>query len=121
MEEKPYQNIDLPQSNPLDLKTTEDSEETLVKKTINPKILLLIILGAIIFVLLLLSLIVTQVRKTNSNLPSITPTPIPSTSTPINNDSLIPSPFQEPFKNLEQSFSQDPDLPIPQIDTQIGL
>ncbi|MFA5026229.1 MAG: hypothetical protein WC503_07020, partial [Candidatus Shapirobacteria bacterium] len=62
MEEKLYQNIDLPQNNPLDIKPAE-IPDTSIKKPLNPKVLLLIILGSIIFILLLLSLIVIQVRK----------------------------------------------------------
>lgn len=119
MEEKLYQNIDIPQNNPLDIKI--DSTDNIVKKTIIPKILILIILASIVFVLLLLSLIVTQVRKNTSNIPVATPTTIPITPIPTNSDSLIPSPYQQSFKEIEQSLSQDPDLPIPQVDTQIGL
>ena len=119
MDEKPYQNIDLPKNNPLDIPT--DLIETKTKKPLNPKVLLIIILGAFIFVLLLVSLIVTQVRKNNSNLFPVLPTPSPTTAPPTINDSLIPSPYQDAFKQLEQSLSSDPDLPVPQIDTEIGL
>jgi len=117
MDEKLYQNIDLPQNNPLD--TPQDLPKDTEKKPINPKILLLIILGGIIFILLILSLVVTQIRNKNSNTQSI-PTPTPATIIPTPNDSLIPSPYQESFKNLEKSFEQDPDLPAPQIDITVG-
>lgn len=118
MEEKIYQNIDIPQNNPLDIE--EKNTDISIKKPLNPKILLLIILASIIFVLLLLSLIVVQVRKNKSNLPPAIPTTVPIIVKPTTNDSLIPSPYQEQFKQIEQSFSQDPDLPIPQTDTTIG-
>ena len=117
MDEKLYQNIDLPQNNPLDI--PDEITEITEKKPLNPKILLLIILGIIIFILLLLSLIVTQMRNKNPNIQNI-PTPIPVTNMPTPNDSLIPSPYQESFKNLEKSFEEDPDLPAPQIDITVG-
>lgn len=119
MEEKLYQNIDALQNNPLDTVEIKDIN-TSEKKPLNPKILLLIILGAIVFVLLLLSLIVTQVKKNKSNLSPATPTPIPVVAIPTNSDSLIPSPYQQAFKQIDQSLNQDPDLPVPQIDTSIG-
>lgn len=117
MDEKLYQNIDLPQNNPLNVPQVlpNDSE----KKSINPKILLLIILSGIILTLLLLSLIVTQIRNKNSNNSNI-PTPIPIIIIPTPNDSLIPTAYQESFKNLEKSFEQNPDLPAPQIDITVG-
>lgn len=119
MDEKPYQNIDLPQSNPLD--TKEEITEISVKKTLNPKILIIIIFGSIILILLFISLITTQTRKKYSNGLKSTPTSIAPLATPTTNDSLIPIQYQQSFKQLEQSFSQDPDLSVPQIDTQIGL
>jgi hypothetical protein len=119
MDEKLYQNIDLPQNNPLDI--TDETSEVTTKKPLNPKMLLLIILGSLIFVLLLLSLIITRVQKNKSNSTSATPTPVQIVALPSVNDSLLPSPYQELFRQLEQSFSQDPDLPVPQIDTEIGL
>ena len=115
MDEKLYQNIDFPQNNPLDI--GEVLPDTSEKKPLNPKILLLIILGVIIFILLLLSIIVTQVRK--NQIPA-TPTPVPIVATPTINDSLIPTQYQENFKNLEKSFEMDPDLPAPQIDITVG-
>ncbi len=124
MEEKLYQNIDIPQNNPLEVKEEKIVEETSInteRKPLNPKILLLIILGVIIFILLILSLIVTQIRKNPSNLPKVTPTENPIISTPTPNDSLIPSPYQESFKEINQSLNQDPDLPVPQIDPKIGF
>lgn len=122
MEEKLYQNIDLPQNNPLKVEEVPtETNETKVKKPLNPKILLLIILGAIIFVLLIASLVVTQVRQRQSNLPSSIPTSNPIVATPTPSDSLIPTQYQESFKQVEQSLTQDPDLPVPQIDPKIGL
>jgi len=118
MEEKPYQNIDLPRDNPLDVK--EEIPETSVKKSLNPKTLLLIILGAVIFVLFLLILIFTQVRQQKPATTQVIPTSVPVSTNPVTNDSLIPSPYRDAFQKLEQSFSQDPDLPAPQIDTEIG-
>ena len=119
MEEKLYQNIDALQNNPLDTIEAKDIKPS-EKKPLNPKVLLLIILGSIVFVLLLLSLIVTQVRKNKPNLPVATPTTIPVVAIPTNSDSLIPSPYQQAFKEIDQSLNQDPDLPVPQIDTTIG-
>jgi len=118
MEEKPYQNIDLPRDNPLDIK--EEISKSSVKKPLNSKTLLLIILGAVIFFLFLLILIFSQIRQAKPTTTQITSTPIPVSTNPIINDSLIPSPYQDAFQKLEQSFSQDPDLPVPQIDTEVG-
>lgn len=116
MEEKLYQNIDTPQINPLEVKT----EIVPTKKSFSPKIILLISLASFIFVLLLISLILSQNQKKQSTIPIPTPTPAP-TNTSIINDSLIPSPYRLRFKEIEQSLTQDPDLPIPQIDTEVGL
>lgn len=118
MDEKPYQNIDLPQNNPLDIQ--EDTQKDSANKPLNPKIILLIILVSLIFVLLLISLVVTQIRHKKLSTTTATPSPQPTTTQPIINDSLIPSPYQDSFKQLENSFT-DPDLPVPQIDTEIGL
>lgn len=118
MEEKLYQNIDLPQNNPL--KIPEDFPKETKKKPLNPKIILLIALGIFIFILLIVSLIVTQIRQQNPNTNAV-PTIVPITATPTNNDSLIPTQYQEDFKNLEKSFDEDPDLPAPQIDIEVGL
>jgi hypothetical protein len=119
MNEKTYQNIDLPQDNPLEVE--EKNTDIPVKKPLSPKILFLIILGVIIFILLLLSLIVVQVRKNKSNQSTIIPSPAPVVAQPTTTDSLIPSIYQQKFKEIEQSFSEDPNLPVPQIDTTIGL
>lgn len=113
MEEKPYQNIDLPQSNPLDVATT--------KKSISPKILLLIVLAATTFVLLLLSLVINQNNSSTTSSISPVPTSALISTIPTNSDSLIPSPYQKSFQDIDQSLSQDPDLPVPQIDTTVGL
>ncbi|MBU1117355.1 hypothetical protein KKD37_00130 [Patescibacteria group bacterium] len=121
MEEKLYQNIDPPQNNPLDIKEPETKEvDKETKKPINKKYLLLIILGSVTFVLLLIAIIVTQTRKGNTSKQEIIPTPSKTMDNPVINDSLIPSPYQEAFQQLDQSFSQDPDLPAPQIDIEVG-
>jgi len=129
MEEKIYQNIDQVQNNPLEIISDQKSENSETKSknklSLSPKIILLIILGSIIFVLLLLSLIVTQVRNSANKQVNITPTSIPTpASTNINSDinnSLIPSPYQEDFQKITNYSTHDLNLPIPQIDTGIGL
>lgn len=116
MEEKLYQNIDLPQSNPLDIPKS-NTLDNIEKKNLNPKILILIAFGVIILILSILSIIVTQVRK-NDIIKTSPPPPIEPT--PTTNDSLIPSPYQESFKNIEKSLEENLDLPAPQIDTEVG-
>lgn len=117
MEEKLYQNIDVPQQNPLE---TVSEITTSTPKKLNPKIIFVISLLSIVFVLFLISLFVSQKRSINSTQSTPSPTQTPSNNSTIN-DSLIPTQYQKNFKEIEQSLSQDPDLPIPQIDTEVGL
>lgn len=129
MEEKLYQNIDQAQDNPLEIiseketKNTEAKEKTRI--SLSPKIILLLTLAALIFVLFLVSIIVTQSRKSTNSSNSIvntTPTSIPvSNSDSENSYSLIPSPYQSDFQKINNYTSQDLNLPAPQIDTEIGL
>jgi len=119
MEEKNLQNIDIPQDNPL--KTGEEKILNKTKKNLSPKIILLISLIAIIFVLSLLAIIVSGIRKNSSRSLEVSPTPTSFPINPTTTDSLIPSPYQSAFKEIEQKFSQDLDLPVPQIDPEIGL
>ncbi|MFA6007674.1 MAG: hypothetical protein WC784_03480 [Candidatus Shapirobacteria bacterium] len=116
MEEKIYQNFDQPQENPLEI-----VPEKKLKISLSPKIILLIILGSIIFVLLLLSLVVTQTRHSANKTVNIIPTPTTVTINSDNNNSLIPSPYQSEFQKINNYTSQDLDLPAPQVDTEIGL
>lgn len=120
MEEKLYQNIDQPKDNPLEI-----ISEKQTKISLSPKIILLLSLTALIFVLLLISIIVTQSRqstnRTNSTVnisPSSTPTTNPNSE---NNYSLIPTIYQNDFQKINNYTSQDLNLPAPQIDTEIGL
>ena len=129
MEEKIYQNFDQIQDNPLggnlESKQIQTDLKPKNKISLNPKIILLIILGAIIFILFVISLFVAQSRnytyKSANQVSALSPT-----STPVNSDadanySLIPSPYQSEFQKINNYSSQDIDLPIPQIDTEAGL
>jgi hypothetical protein len=126
MEEKIYQNFDQPQDNPLEIipdkKIATSELKPINKLSLSPKITLLIILGAIIFVLFLLSLVITQSRnsanKSTNIIPSITP--VPTVTDSNTNYSLIPSPYQIDFQKINNYSSQDLNLPIPQIDTTVG-
>lgn len=118
MEEKLYQNIDEPLSNPLDTTTASLPQK---KKIIEKKIYLL---GAVIILstlLLILALIISTLKKkTPSGQSSVEPTPF--VTSPQGDNSLIPTQFKTRIEDLENSFSSPSnELPPPQIDTTIGL
>jgi len=124
MSEKLYQNIDIPQNNPLNFPQTEDVIPNPKKKISlsNPKIIILIVLGAIIIILLVTSLVIGLLRQSPpKNISTPTPTSTPSEiPLPTSNNSLVPSIYQVKFKEIEESFSHDIDLEPPVIDTEIG-
>lgn len=124
MAEKSYQNIDIPQNNPLNFPQAEDVVLTPKKKIPlnNPKIIILLVLGVIIIILLITSLVVSLLRQstpknTSTPTPTFTPSEIPL---PTTYSSLIPSIYQANFKELEESFNHDIDLEPPVIDSEIG-
>jgi len=123
MQENLYQNIDISQNNPLN--TGEISNITPAPKTskkLNPKVIILIVLGAIIILLFVISLIVTSLRQKTPTpkTPQITPIPT-DLPLPTSSSSLVPEIYQEKFKIIENNFQNDLNLEPPPIDTEVGL
>lgn len=111
------QNIDQDQSNPLGSNPHPSLKTFSLPK--NPKVKILIGLGAFILILLIVSLIIPQ-KKLPGKIVS-KPTIVPkTTSIPIDN-SQIPTQFQEKFQNIQQQLNQKEDFPFPVIDPDIGL
>jgi len=121
MAEIPYQNIDIPQNNPLGFREEMPVSPSAASKKLSPKIILLIALGAIILLLFIISLIVSSRRKnSNSITPIITPTPTEIIA-PTVSKSLLPEIYQEKFETIENNINQDLEIEIPAIDLEIGL
>lgn len=126
MDEKIYQNIDHPKDNPDYIPTTSEkpltNSQTKDKIKLTPKIILLLVLAFIILSLSITALIVTSNRQQNTNItPNPTPiVPVLDDSTKLN-DSLIPTQYQDAFNEINQDLEFQLDLPVPQIDTKVGL
>ncbi|HQI13476.1 hypothetical protein KBB92_01595 [Candidatus Shapirobacteria bacterium] len=126
MDEKIYQNIDHPKDNPDYIPTTSEkpltNSQTKDKIKLTPKIILLLVLAFIILSLSITALIVTRNRQQNTNItPNPTPiVPVLDDSTKLN-DSLIPTQYQDAFNEINQDLEFQLDLPVPQIDTKVGL
>ncbi len=120
MDEKIYQNIDTPTTNPLEPVDNDLPQSTTTRK-IPPKFIPLIVLTVIILILSLAALIVNSKRKSDNHHLAPTPTiEIPISSETLN-DSLIPTIFQADFKEIDASLNYSPNLPPPEIDTSVGL
>ncbi len=120
MADTPYQNIDISQNNPLGFQEEVPSAPK-SKIKLSPKIIILIALGIFIFILFIISLIVTSRRKNeNLVLPSITPLPTEKI-VPTVSKSLLPEAYREKFENIENNLNQDLEIETPAIDLQIGL
>lgn len=124
MAEKLYQNIDIPQNNPLNFSQTENHVSPPKKKIPlnNPKVVILLVLGTIIIILLIASLIISLIRQssqknTSTPTPTSTPSEIPL---PTSQSSLVPTIYQDEFEKLEKSFNLDIDLEPPIIDIEVG-
>ena len=122
--ENSFQNQDIVSRNPLQSNETEVAS-TSTKKLIlpsDPKIKLLYILGAIVAVLLVVSLIVSIFRKSPSG-PKVTPTPIPTVvplPTDIVNDKT-PENIKTKFDQIDKNTRTDINFNPPQTDPDIGL
>jgi hypothetical protein len=111
------QNIDQDQSNPLGANTIPSLKKFSFPN--NPKVRILIGLGAFIFILLIVSLLIPQKKLPEKITSKPTSTPTIS-STPVDN-SQIPTQFQEKFQNIQNELDQKEDFPFPVIDPDIGL
>lgn len=127
MQENLYQNIDIPQNNPLNNSLGENAD-TSPKKGFsldmkNPKIVALVVLSSLIIVILIISLVVSLFRLLNQkDISPSTQTPTPTEiPTPTASNSLVPEIYQDKFKNIDNSFNNDLDLEPPTIDTEVGL
>ncbi len=126
MDEKIYQNIDHPIDNP-DYIPTPSKEASSVapeknKIKLTPKIILLLLLAFIILILSIAAIIVTHNRQKNTSFAPSPTSAIPIIDDPTKlNDSLIPTQYQEAFIEINQDLEFQLDLPIPQIDTKVGL
>lgn len=123
MQENLYQNIDISQNNPLDIGETQNITPTpKISKKLNPKIIILIILGIITILLLALSLVITSLRQTSVIPKTSQITPLPTEiPLPTSSSSLIPEIYQEKFRTIENNFQNDLNLEVPPIDTEVGL
>lgn len=123
MQENLYQNIDISQNNPLDIGETQNITPTpKISKKLNPKIIILIILGIITILLLALSLVITSLRHTSVIPKTSQITPLPTEiPLPTSSSSLIPEIYQEKFRTIENNFQNDLNLEVPPIDTEVGL
>ncbi|MFZ2153175.1 MAG: hypothetical protein WAV41_03915 [Microgenomates group bacterium] len=119
-----YQNQDISGTNPLENTPVETTSKKPLKIPSDPKIRIIIILGAIVFVLLLISLVTTFFRKIsptpirNTPTPIITTIPLPTENTEVNN---IPPELQDKFTQIDNHINTNINFIPPQIDTEIGL
>lgn len=123
MAETPYQNIDISQNNPLGFKEEMASPTPrATSKKLNPKIIFLIIMGIFIFLLLIISLIVTSLRKKGTSLPSQKITPSPTEAViPTVSKSLLPEIYQGKFDTIENNLGDILNIDVPTLDLEIGL
>jgi len=122
MSETPYQNIDISQNNPLGFKNEEGlNPPNNLKKPLNPKIIILIVLATIILVLFIVSLVVSP--QSGENTPgTLQNTPTPSGETvPTVSKSLVPQIYQDKFTLIEKNLNNDLDVEIPVFDLEVGL
>jgi hypothetical protein len=113
----PYQNIDTPINNPLEIPKEPVKFKLNIK---DPKIKLLLILGIILIILGILSIIVTITRKKPISTINV-PTPTPAiTVIPTIKESNIPTQFIDKFDQIEKKLQIDEDFSPPQVDTTIG-
>jgi hypothetical protein len=89
------------------------------KKTLDKKILILAILGAVIFVLLLLSLILNTIRNTPISR-TTTPTPTMIPVTPTTEVKNIPTQYQAATDQIDTELKTNLEFLPPQIDETIG-
>ena len=109
-----YQNREMGDQNPF--------VPTNVPKTpIDSRLKLVIALVVFIFILLILSLVATVIRKTPPSIPINQPTPtLPIASPTGSPNSAMPTEFQEKFNQIDQDNQTNINFPPPQIDPQIG-
>lgn len=123
-----YQTPDISQQNPLQ---TEQDKQVLNKKTQlfglnlpqDPKMKLLLILGAVIVVLLVLSLFTTK-RRTPRAPSRVNPTPTSNVTpipTEISDITKLPDGLKEKFQNADNQVNSQVNFAPPQIDTEVGL
>ncbi len=127
MEDQLYQNIDTPQTNPLEPQSpvTNSSESPSSKKLLDfhdTKIIILTILGSILIILVIAAIVMSLIRSSKPQsvtLPNndITSTPV----TPTIRQDVIPSPYVEKFETIQKSINPEEDFLPPSIDTTIGL
>ena len=124
MEENLYQNIDPTQDNPLQPDKEAPSAKNVLQKIRSDKRLLaLSILGVFIFILLIMSLVITLVKLGNNSRHSIlTPTqaPMPATPTLINQANLVPTQYLDQFNQIDKNLNLNPEIKPPEIDPEIG-
>lgn len=125
--ESGYQNPDPNSQNPLapiqtqDTNITDNTKKAFIK---DPKIKFAIILGVITFCLLIISLIVTTVRKSDPPLTRLPePTPI-NTPIPLGPDgtgySAIPDNYKTNFDIIDKYIQTEINFNPPQITDDIG-
>ncbi|MFA5895099.1 MAG: hypothetical protein WC851_04960 [Candidatus Shapirobacteria bacterium] len=124
-----YQNQDLDNLNPL--QTKEDQE--LVNKKFklfgwslpeDPKLRLLVGLGAVVLLLLLLAMITSFARRTPRAPGRVTPTPTPDiTPLPTENPDTtkLPQDLRDKFQEVDNNVNTGINFNPPQIDTEVGL
>jgi hypothetical protein len=119
-----YQNREIGEINPLNVieEQVSPASPIVTKKPLNSKTKLLLILGVFIFVLLIVSLVISLAKNSLRTVPAtkntVTPT---SVQTPTNvPSSVIPTEFQEKFTQIDQYNQSTVNFNPPQIDTTIG-
>jgi|GEM_PF-3366145 len=122
--ENSFQNQDIASRNPLQTAVTETATPSAKKLILpsDPKIKLLFVLGAIVAVLLVVSIFVSIFRKSPSG-PKVSPTPIPTIvplPTDIVNDKT-PKNIKIKFDQIDKNTRTDINFNPPQTDPDIGL
>jgi hypothetical protein len=123
-----YQNRDQSDLNPL--VTPENSTDQITDNTKklnipkDPKIKILIIMGVIVLILLIISIFVTAIKKSNPK-PTSQPTPTPvNTPSPLGPDgtgnSNIPESYKTKFDVIDKKNQTDVNFNPPQITDDVG-
>lgn len=94
--------------------------------TKNPKILILVILGAIILLLAVVALIASSIRSMSARRPSTKPEPTPTVAnsgyspTPDTGNDLVPTQYIDKFNQINKKINTSEDFLPPRIDQNIG-
>jgi hypothetical protein len=125
--ETAYQNRDLSTENPLvPPQEISDSQSPNNKQLIpkDPKIKILIIMAALVFVLLIISILITTVKKvalkpSDNSVPTPVSTPAPN-SPDDTGYSNMPDNYKAKFNVIDQKNQTDVDFNPPQITDDVG-